>query len=155
VREQSPSHPQLFGIDLRGRLGQSRSSSNSFAESSSCQDSVMRRPLNAERVALLRSWRGALISWSGAPGPLAARRRAGGTSRCARGGGPYRGAGLLARWPRSFKRSGRLAALVEAARRTAPRTAPHVQRPTYSGPRTVAYVQFSTYKCFFQTLGYS
>jgi hypothetical protein len=46
---------------------------------------------------------------------------------CARGGGLYRGAGLLARWPRGFARSGRLAALEKAARRTAPRTAPHVR----------------------------
>ncbi|MFM2217117.1 MAG: hypothetical protein RL240_1435, partial [Planctomycetota bacterium] len=37
-------------------------------------------------------------------------------------GGLYRGAGLLARWPRGFARSGRLAALEKAARRTALRT---------------------------------
>jgi hypothetical protein len=30
-------------------------------------------------------------------------------------GGLYRGAGLLARWPRGFARSGRLASLVKAA----------------------------------------
>jgi hypothetical protein len=42
-------------------------------------------------------------------------------------GGLYRGAGLLARWLRGFKRSGRLAALVEAARRTALRTVPYEQ----------------------------
>ena len=106
----------------------------------------------------LRSWRRPL-SWSGTPGPLASRLRAEWTSRCARGGGPedrpthartalprfaregglYRGAGLLARWPRDFARSGRLASLVEAARRTAPRC------PTYSALRTVPYVQCPTY----------
>jgi hypothetical protein len=106
VREQSPRHPQL--------LGKSRFTFHSFAESSSCQDSVVKRPLNAERVVLLRSWR-RLGSWSGAPGPLSARLRAGGTSRFAREGGLDRGAGLLARWPRSFARSGRLASLVKAA----------------------------------------
>ena len=99
----------------------------------------------------------ARISWSGAPGPLAAQLRAEWTPRCARGGGPEdrptdsaprtvtsrfareggldRGAGLLARWPRDFARSGRLASLVEAARRTAPRY------PTCSDLRAVTYVQ--------------
>jgi hypothetical protein len=62
----------------------------------------------------LRSWRRP-VSWSGAPGPLSAQLRAEWTSRFAREGGLYRGAGLLARWLRDFARSGRLAALVEAA----------------------------------------
>ena len=44
-----------FGIDLRGRLNKSRLTSNSFAESSSCQDNVVRRPPNAGRVASLNS----------------------------------------------------------------------------------------------------
>jgi hypothetical protein len=44
-----------FGIDLRGRLGKSRPTSNSFAESSTCQDNVVRRPPNAGRVASLNS----------------------------------------------------------------------------------------------------
>ena len=85
------------------------------------------------------------VSWSGAPGPLAAQLRAEWTSRFARGGGLYRGAGLLARWLRDFARSGRLAALVEAARRTALRsdlrTVPYVQCPMYSALRTAPYVQ--------------
>ena len=44
-----------FGIDLRGRLNKSRLTSNSFAESSSCQDNVVKRPPNAGRVASLNS----------------------------------------------------------------------------------------------------
>jgi hypothetical protein len=44
-----------FGIDLRGRLGKSRPTSNSFAESSTCQDNVVKRLPNAGRVALFNS----------------------------------------------------------------------------------------------------
>jgi hypothetical protein len=44
-----------FGIDLKGRLGKSRLTSDSFAESSSCQDNVVKRPPNAGRVASLNS----------------------------------------------------------------------------------------------------
>ena len=51
-----------------------------------------------------------------------ATSRGGDVSLRSRRGGLYRGAGLLARWLRDFARSGRLAALVEAARRTALRT---------------------------------
>jgi DNA-binding helix-hairpin-helix protein with protein kinase domain len=55
VSVQSGSNSKLFGIDLRGRLGKSRLTSNSLAESSSCQDNVVRRPPNAGRVASLNS----------------------------------------------------------------------------------------------------
>jgi len=55
VSVQSPRNLQLFGIDLRGRLCKSRPTSNSFAESSSCQDNVVKRPPNVGRVASLNS----------------------------------------------------------------------------------------------------
>jgi hypothetical protein len=55
VSVQSPSNSQLFGIDLRGRLNNSRPTSNSFAESSSCQDNAVKRPPNAGRVVSLNS----------------------------------------------------------------------------------------------------
>jgi hypothetical protein len=55
VSVKSHSNSQRFGIDLRGRLGKSRPTSNSFAESSSCQDNVVKRPPSAGRVASLNS----------------------------------------------------------------------------------------------------
>ena len=114
----------------------------------------MKRPPNAERVALLRSWRRP-VSWSGAPGPLAARFRAEWTPRFAREGVLYRGAGLLARWPRNFARGGDVS-LRSRRRRVSWSGAPgplaaqlHAEwtsrcarkggpedRPTYSAPRT-------------------
>ena len=44
----------------------------------------------------------------------------------------YRGAGLLARWPRSYAWSGRLASLEKAARRTAPRTYVRTALPRFA-----------------------
>ena len=40
VSVKSPRNSQRFGIDLKGRRGKSRPTSDSFAESSSCQDNV-------------------------------------------------------------------------------------------------------------------